>query len=94
MTTEVVVAPRAQSMNHILKFFINLALGIFMLITALLVAGYISLLADKILRPQFKNMNNREVLYFGLIAIGLIVIDLAIVRRWIRSYKQRKSIRS
>jgi hypothetical protein len=78
-------------MNYIFKLLINLALGIFVVITALLVAGYISLLVDKFLRPQFKNMNDREVVYFGLIAIGLTLIDAAIVRKWIRAYRQGKS---
>lgn len=71
-------------MQKIFKVLTNLGLAGFLIWTGLLVIIYFAALWDKIARPQYKNMNSREVVYFGLLAILFIVLDVLIVRRFMR----------
>jgi hypothetical protein len=41
---------------------------------------YFGLLWEKIVRPEFKNMNNQEIVLFGLLAIALLGLDFVIAR--------------
>ena len=70
------------------RFVINVGLFFFLVFTGLLVIIYVGLLYDKITRPTFKNMNDREVIWFGLLALVLATLDFLIVRRFIRALKK------
>jgi Co/Zn/Cd efflux system component len=56
---------------------------IFFLYTIMLVVAYCLLLWDKIQRPTFKNMNNQEAIWLGLLALVFVTIDFFIAKRWI-----------
>jgi hypothetical protein len=70
------------------RFVINVGLFFFLVFTGLLVIIYVGLLYDKITRPTFKNMNDREVIWFGLLALVLATLDFLILRRFIRGLKK------
>ena len=70
------------------RFVINVGLFFFLVFTGLLVIIYVGLLYDKITRPTFKNMNDREVIWFGLLALVLATLDFLIIRRFIRALKK------
>jgi hypothetical protein len=71
-------------MQRFLRILINVGLAGILIWTSLLVFIYFRLLWDKIVRPQYKNMNDKEVIQFGLLALAFIVVDIFIVRRFIR----------
>lgn len=66
------------------KFLVNVGLFLFFIFSSLLVIIYVGLLYDKITRPTFKNMNDGEVIWFGLLALVLATFDFLIIRRFIR----------
>jgi hypothetical protein len=70
--------------QRILRFLANLGLAAFLIYTGVLVILYFVLLWDKLVTPQFKNINNKEALAFGLLAIALMIVDFFIIRRFIR----------
>jgi hypothetical protein len=74
-------------MQRIFKVLIDIGLGGFLIWTGLLVIIYFGLLWDKIVRPQYKNMNTKEAIYFGLLALVFIALDILIVRRFVRQLK-------
>jgi hypothetical protein len=71
-----------------MRFLINAGLFFFFVFSSLLVIIYVGLLYDKITRPTFKNMNDREVIWFGLLALVLAAVDFLIIRRFIRGLKK------
>jgi hypothetical protein len=71
-------------MQRIFKALENIALAGFLIWTSLLVIIYFGALWDKIVRPQYKNMNSKQVIYFGILAIIFIVLDVFIIGRFIR----------
>ncbi len=70
------------------RFIIKIGLFLFFVFSSLLVIIYIGLLYDKITRPTFKNMNDRDVIWFGLIALALAMLDFLIIRRFLRKLKK------
>jgi hypothetical protein len=66
------------------NILINVGLALFLIWTSLLVFSYFALLADKIVKPQYKNMTGEQTIYFGLLAIVFIALDVLIIRRFIR----------
>ena len=55
-------------MQKIFRVLANVGLAGFLIWSALLVIIYFGdFTPDKIVRPQYKNMNSREVIYFGLL---------------------------
>jgi hypothetical protein len=71
-----------------IKFLANVGLFFFFILSSLLVIIYVGLLYDKITRPTFKNMNDREVIWFGLLALVLATMDFLIIRRFIRGLRK------
>jgi hypothetical protein len=75
-------------MQKIFRVLTNLGLVGLLIWTGLLVIIYFAALWEKIVRPEYKNMNSRQVIYFGLLAIVFIVLDILIVRRFIRLFRR------
>ena len=75
-------------MNRFFSILINIGLAGFLLFTGLLLVAYIGLLFEKLVHPNFKNMNNKEALYLGLSAILFLILDFFIVRRFIMLRKK------
>lgn len=63
----------------------NIGLFLFFAFSLPLVIVYIYALQDKITRPGLKNLNDRELIWFGLLALVLVAIDFLILRRFIRA---------
>jgi hypothetical protein len=70
--------------------WLTLVYSLFLIVTGFFIIVYFELLYDKITRPQFKNMNATEALFFGLIIGLFIVADFFIVRRFVDSFKKAK----
>ena len=70
------------------RFLINVGLFFFFVFSSWLVTIYLGFLYDKITRPTFKNMNDREVIWFGLFALVLTILDILIIRRFIQAFKK------
>lgn len=70
-----------------MKILANIGLAIFLILTSALASIYFILLYEKIVRPQYKNMNTRETIYFGLLALVFVLLDVVIVRRFIRDLR-------
>jgi hypothetical protein len=75
-------------MQRASKVLINIGLGGFLIWTGLLVIIYFGLLWEKIVRPQYKNMNTKQAIYFGLLALVFIVLDILIVRRFVKQLRR------
>ncbi len=71
------------------RFIINVGLFLFFVFSTLLVIIYVGLLYDKITRPTFKNMNSKEAIWFGLLALVLATLDFLILKRFIRGLKTK-----
>jgi len=71
-----------------IRFVINIGLFLFFIFSSLLVVIYVGLLYEKITRPTFKNMNSSEVMWFGLLALVLTILDYLVIRRFIRGLKK------
>jgi len=71
-------------MDRLIKFLVNLGLIAFLILTSVLVIIYIGFLWDKITRPHFMNVNGEQVKYLGLLALVFTVLDILIVRRFIK----------
>ena len=63
-----------------LKDYLKVA---YVFITLLMILMYLGALYDKLKRPNFKNMNDSESVWLGMIALVLLVIDLKIIKNWI-----------
>ena len=50
---------------------------------------YFFLLYEKVNRPNFKNMNDSEALYFGIIVVIFLVIDFLLLKRWMQKIRHR-----
>jgi hypothetical protein len=81
-------------MQRIFKILTNIGLGAFLIWTGLLVLLYLALLWDKIVRPQYKNMNTEQAIYFGLLALVLVVLDIFIVRRFVSQLRRNKELQT
>lgn len=75
-----------------MRLLINVGLLLFLGFSGLLVFAYFGLLWEKIVRPQYKNMNAEQAIWGGIIAIALLGIDVMIVRRFFRKYNRRLRI--
>lgn len=53
--------------------------------TALLIIAYLIAVWEKISRPNFKNMNDDELIWIGAIALILGFIDYLIIKRWVKA---------
>lgn len=71
------------------KFLINVGLFLFFTFSALLIIIYFGLLYDKITRPTFKNMDTEGFLWFGLLMGLFIIADIFILKRFIRSLRNK-----
>jgi hypothetical protein len=75
-------------MQRVFKILSNIGLGAFLIWTGLLVIIYLALLWDKVVRPQYKNMNTEQAMYFGLLALVFVVLDILIVRRFLKQLRR------
>ena len=71
------------------KFIINVGLFIFFVFSSFLVIIYVGLLYDKITRPTFKNMNDREAMWYGLLALVLATFDFLLLRKFIKGLRKK-----
>jgi hypothetical protein len=76
-------------MRTVTRILINIGLGAFLIYTLLLIILYLGLVWDKIMTPGMKNMDTKETLLFGLLAIVLVGIDFLIARFLIRQLNKR-----
>jgi hypothetical protein len=67
----------------------NIGLAGFLLWSGSLVFLYLWQLMEKVVNPHIKNMNRGEVIQFGLIALTFLILDVLIIRRFIRLSKKR-----
>jgi hypothetical protein len=70
------------------RFVINLGLFVFLVFSSMLVALYFSALYDKIVTPQFRNLDAARFIWIGFIVVAFIVIDLLILRRFVRGIRE------
>ncbi len=77
-------------MNNFFRLVVNVGLAIFLLWSGLLVIFYFGMLFEKIVHPNFKNMNGKEAFQLGLLAILFLVLDILIIRRFVRLRKKSK----
>lgn len=70
------------------RAIINVGLFLFFAFSLPLIIVYIYALQDKITRPGFKNMNDRELIWFDLLALVFAVLDFLILRRFIRALRK------
>jgi hypothetical protein len=71
-----------------LKYILSV---IFILYTGTLIFLYFGLLYEKVIRPQFKNLDFEGFFLFGLVAMFLAFIDFLLVKWLIRSFKGRRA---
>jgi hypothetical protein len=67
------------------KFFINLGLSVFLILSVLICCLYFGLLLEKISQPQLKNLDTEGFVISAFPIIGLLVADFFIARRLWRS---------
>lgn len=70
-------------MQKTFKIAVNVGLAVFFISTAFLVSLYLGMLYDKIVSPQFKNMNTMEAIFFGALSMAFFICDVIIVKRFI-----------
>jgi Co/Zn/Cd efflux system component len=70
------------------RAIINVGLFLFFVFSLLLVIIYGFALYEKITRPAFKNMNDRELIWFGLLALVFAILDFLILRRFVRTLRK------
>jgi MFS superfamily sulfate permease-like transporter len=58
-----------------MSFIGKLGLVAFLIFSGLIILAYFSALYEKIIRPNFKNLNNKEFMWAGIIVLVLIIID-------------------
>jgi len=76
-------------MSKVFRILINVGLAIFFVWSGALIIIYLALLWDKLARPQYKNMNDREAVYFGLLALVFVMVDVLIIRHFIGAMKTK-----
>jgi hypothetical protein len=67
----------------------ELFLGIVLLWTGTLAIMYFVMLSEKSQSPGTKNMNNEEVVGYGLLAVFFLVVDYFIIKRYIKKIKNQ-----
>ena len=70
-----------------MKYIVNFILGVFVVISGFLMIYYLLLILEKINRPQFKNLNEEQFVWYGIFILTLLIIDFFIIRRWNRMAK-------
>ena len=78
-------------MDRLIKFLVNLGLITFLILTSVLVIIYVGFLWDKMTRPDFMNINGEQVKYLGLVALVFTVLDILIVRRFIKLVNKKQN---
>lgn len=68
-----------------MSFIGKLGLVVFLIFSGLIILAYFSAVYEKIVRPNFKNLNNKEFVWAGIIVLALITVDFLIIRRFIKS---------
>ena len=71
-----------------MRFLGKVGLFLFLVFSSLIIFAYSLALHEKIVRPTFKNLNNRQFAWVGLVVAGLIIIDIFIIKRLITSWSK------
>lgn len=72
-----------------MKALIELGLAAFLLFTLSLVATYFIQLIEKIVRPNFKNLDTASFIWLGGLIAVFLVVDVVIIRRWILKARKK-----
>jgi hypothetical protein len=68
-----------------MSFIGKAGLVAFLFFSGMLISAYVSAIHEKIIRPNFKNLNDREFVWGGVIVLVLLIFDFLIIRRFIKS---------
>ena len=72
-----------------IKVLTNIGLFVFLVVTVLLLIGYVDLLHDKITRPSFKNLDTETFVWLGFLIAVFITADYFILRRFFERLVKR-----
>lgn len=71
-----------------MNFLSKVGLGLFLIVSTLIVVVYSLALYEKVVRPNFKNLNDWQFFWAGVVVVVLVVIDVSIVRRFVRAIRR------
>jgi len=66
-----------------------LCLFLFVIGNGFLISIYLGALYERIVNPSYKNLNNEEFIYFGAFLFGFVIVDILIIRMFIRKIRSR-----
>jgi hypothetical protein len=78
-----------KDVNSRMRQLINFGLFLFFASSLVIFFGYATALYEKIIRPNFKNLNSKEFLILGIIVFALATADFFIIRKFIREIRQK-----
>lgn len=73
------------------RFLINMGLFLFLTVSMVMMYIYIGLLAEKVSKPNFKNLDWNSFIVFGILVGLFAVADFFILKRLVKGIKREVS---